>query len=111
MAVVREEPSYSKERHLWLTFGCQIVGRMGPQELEPQGRASLNLGTSQRENGSPRKRIYTVLTCHTTLQDRPRVQEYAVDGRHHALVVDRIYISGLLQKYPGSCAPPPPAPP
>lgn len=41
MAVVLEEPSYPKERHLWLTLGCQIVERMGPQELEPQGRASL----------------------------------------------------------------------
>lgn len=56
MAVL-EEPRYPKERHLWLTFSYQIVERMGPQELEPQGRASLKSwyqseggGVFQKEN-------------------------------------------------------------
>lgn len=55
---------------------------------------------------SPRRRIHTVLTCHTTLQDRPRLQGYAVDGRGPTLVVYRIYVPGLLQEYPGSCMSP-----
>lgn len=60
--------------HLWIPFGYQTVESPGLQESDPEGRVRLNLGTSQKGNLSPRKRIYTVLTGHTTPQDRPRVQ-------------------------------------